>query len=56
MRTHQLNKKISNSPMKYFISEKRHEQAVLFVHAAFANHSQYDKQIDIFSQNYTVIT
>lgn len=51
-----ISKKLSNAPICYFISEGRHDQAVLFVHAAFADHTQYDKQVDSFSDKFTVIT
>ena len=42
------SKKLENSPIWYYISENKREDAVLFIHAAFSNHTQYDKQIDVF--------
>lgn len=51
-----IGKKTESTPMWYYISENRYEEAVLFVHAAFADHTQYSKQIEEFSQKFTVIT
>ena len=42
--------------MCYYISENKHEETVLFIHAAFADNTQYSKQIEEFSQKFTVIT
>lgn len=48
-------KKSETSPLWYYISEKK-EDAVLFIHSAFADHTQYDSQINAFSNYFTVIT
>lgn len=49
-------KNTGRSPMCYYISDNKHEQAVVFVHAAFADHTQFDAQIDSFSKYFTTIT
>lgn len=51
-----IEKKLDNSPIHYYISETKGEQTILFVHAAFADHSQYDKQAGYFTDKFTVIT
>ncbi len=51
-----ISKKINSTPMCYYISENRHKETVLFLHAAFADNTQYSKQIEEFSQKFTVIT
>lgn len=51
-----IRKRTDSSPMYYYISEDRHDETVLFIHAAFANNTQYDMQIEEFSKNFTVIT
>ncbi len=56
MHTIMNSKKLENSPIWYYISENKREDAVLFIHAAFSNHTQYDKQIDEFSKYFKVIT
>lgn len=56
MQTIMNSKKLENSPIWYYISENKREDAVLFIHAAFSNHTQYDKQIDEFSKYFKVIT
>ncbi len=51
-----IGKKIESTPMMYYISENKHEETVLFIHSAFADHTQYAKQIEDFSQKFTIIT
>lgn len=51
-----ISKKINSIPMCYYISEDRHEETVLFIHAAFADNTQYSTQIEEFSKIFTVIT
>ncbi len=51
-----ISKKINSTPMCYYISENRYKETVLFIHAAFADNTQYSKQIEEFSQKFTVIT
>lgn len=42
--------------MVYYISKQRHKETIVFLHAAFADHTQYDSQVAFFKENYTVIT
>lgn len=51
-----IKKEINSSPLIYYVSEEKQEQAIMFVHAAFANHTQYDSQVEFFARNFTVIT
>ena len=37
-------RKLSNSPVTYFISGTQHAQWVLFIHAAFVNHNMFQSQ------------
>lgn len=52
MKQHQLE----NSPIVYYISEKENAQWILFIHAAFVNHSMFRAQIDYFRDKYNVLT
>ena len=49
-------KNTGRSPLYYYISKSRHRQAVIFIHAAFADHTEFDPQIEAFSKYFTVIT
>lgn len=40
----------------YHVSGNEHERSVVFLHAAFSDHSAFDQQIDYFSEGYKVIT
>ncbi|MEG0899434.1 MAG: alpha/beta hydrolase [Oscillospiraceae bacterium] len=51
-----ISKKIESTPMWYYISENKNEETILFLHSAFADHTQYAKQIEDFSQKFTVVT
>lgn len=51
-----ISKKIDSTPMWYYISETKYDETILFLHSAFADHTQYAKQIEDFSQKFTVIT
>lgn len=52
MKQHQLE----NSPIVYYISGKENAQWILFIHAAFVNHSMFRAQIDYFRDQYNVLT
>lgn len=52
MKQHQLE----NSPIVYYISGKENAQWILFIHAAFVNHSMFRAQIDYFREKYNVLT
>jgi 3-oxoadipate enol-lactonase len=49
-------KKLQNSPIYYYITDNNATESILFIHAAFADHTSFDKQIEYFSQRYRVIT
>lgn len=49
-------RKLENSPIVYYISEKENAQWILFIHAAFVNHSMFRAQIDYFRDKYSVLT
>ncbi|TFG80328.1 MAG: alpha/beta hydrolase [Chrysiogenales bacterium] len=40
----------------YFISGDKSKETIVFLHPAFADHRCFDKQIDLFSKNYQVVT
>ncbi|MFI3238008.1 MAG: alpha/beta hydrolase [Lachnospiraceae bacterium] len=49
-------KKLATLPMVYYISDNSKKETIVFVHAAFVNHTQYDEQVRFFSKQYNVIT
>ncbi len=53
---HIEEKKIPTLPMVYYISGNSKNDTIVFIHAAFANHKQYDEQVEFFSTQYNVIT
>lgn len=48
-------KRLSNSPIAYYISEKGNKEWVLFLHA-FVNHNMFTSQIDYFYNKYNILT
>ena len=46
---------LTNSPIVYYVSENGHDQWVLFLHAAFADHNMFRTQVEYFSRHYNVI-
>lgn len=40
----------------YYITGKEHDQAIVFIHPAFADHRSWNTQIHHFSKNYCIIT
>ena len=51
-----IEKHLSGTPIHYWIKEKKTAESILFIHAAFADHTSFDEQIEFFSQTYQVIT
>lgn len=49
-------KRLQNSPIYYYITENNAMESILFIHAAFADHTSFDKQIEYFFPKYRVIT
>jgi pimeloyl-ACP methyl ester carboxylesterase len=46
---------VNGCEIHYVISKKRQEKSVVFLHAAFSDHSMFLEQFDSFSDDYTVI-
>ena len=40
----------------YFVSGKKTENLIVFLHPAFADHHAFDQQVDFFSLDYKIIT
>jgi 3-oxoadipate enol-lactonase len=51
-----IEKHLSGTPIHYWIEEKKSAESILFVHAAFADHTSFDEQIKFFAKDYQVIT
>lgn len=47
---------LSGTPIVYYVSGNSHKEWVLFLHAAFADHSMFDAQIAHFQNHYNVIS
>jgi len=47
---------LSDSPIAYYVSGTEHKEWVLFLHAAFADHNMFRKQVDYFQDKYNVLT
>lgn len=50
-----IEKKLINNPIYYYITDSGKKQSILFIHAAFADHTQFDKQVEFFSEKYNLI-
>lgn len=51
-----IEKELENTPIYYYITDNKMSESMLFIHAAFADHTSFDKQVDFFSKKYRVIT
>src|SRR5690554_5350180 len=51
-----IEKHLLGTPIHYWIEEKESADSILFVHAAFADHSSFDEQVKFFANDYQVIT
>lgn len=49
------SKKLSNSPITYYISGTEHTEWVLFIHAAFVNHNMFKPQFVYFQDKYNIL-
>lgn len=49
-------KHLAGTPIYYWIKEKKAAESILFIHAAFADHTSFDEQITFFEKDYQVIT
>lgn len=50
-----MQKHLTGTPVYYWISGAETAESILFVHAAFADHTSFDDQADYFSKHYRVI-
>jgi len=44
------------TPIHYWIAENKTAEIILFVHAVFADHTSFDKQLGFFTEKYQIIT
>ena len=51
-----IEKNLPDTPIHYWIKEKKSAESILFVHAAFADHTSFDEQVEFFAKDYQVIT
>ena len=49
-------KHLSGTPIHYWIKGKKTAESILFLHAAFADNTSFDEQIEFFARDYQVIT
>lgn len=49
-------KHLTGTPIHYWIVEKQPAENILFLHAAFADHTSFDEQVKCFAQDYQVLT
>lgn len=49
-------KRLESSPIYYYVSGSENSECILFVHAAFADHTQFNNQVNFFALRYKVIT
>lgn len=49
-------RRLENAPIVYYVSGTEHPQWVLFLHAAFADHTMFDAQTAYFQDKYNVLT
>ena len=47
--------KLANSPITYFMSRTEHTEWILFIHAAFVNHTMFKAQFEYFQNKYNVL-
>lgn len=46
---------LENSPIAYYIDDTANSEWLVFIHAAFVDHSMFDKQFDYFSGKYNLL-
>jgi pimeloyl-ACP methyl ester carboxylesterase len=51
-----IEKHLPETPIHYWIKGIKSAESILFVHAAFADHTSFDEQIKFFAKDYQVIT
>lgn len=48
-------KRVSGSPIYYYVSGAENSECIVFLHAAYADHTQFNSQVNFFTKNYKVI-
>lgn len=48
-------KRLKGTPIYYFLSGPARGEALVFLHAAFADHTMYQKQVEYFGEDYRII-
>jgi pimeloyl-ACP methyl ester carboxylesterase len=51
-----IEKHLLGTPIYYWIEGKKSAESILFIHAAFADHTSFDEQLEFFAKDYQVIT
>lgn len=46
---------LENSPIAYYIDDTANSEWIVFIHAAFVDHSMFDKQFEYFSGKYNLL-
>jgi len=49
-------RRLNNTPIYYYLSGNMSGECILFIHAAFADHTMFDKQASYFQEKYKIIT
>ncbi|MGL4335880.1 MAG: alpha/beta fold hydrolase [Turicibacter sp.] len=50
------DKRLENTPIHYYMTGNKSGECMIFVHAAFANHTSFNSQLEFFSKRYQIIT
>jgi len=49
-------KNLNKSPLYYYVSGNEQGECMMFLHAAFADHTMFDRQAEYFKKKYKIIT
>ena len=49
-------KRLNESPIHYYVGGNKEGECLMFLHAAYANHSMFDRQVAYFNDKYKIIT
>lgn len=47
---------LDGSPIAYYLSGRSHRQWIVFLHAAFVDHTMFRRQVDYFQAQYNILT
>lgn len=50
------HRQLEGTPVHYWVTETNAAESILFIHAAFADHTSFDEQVNYFSKDHRVIT